>query len=300
MSSLLNKVLGKSKPVEDREVTLPIQEKPARYTPPKAKPTYHVDDWNYSSAQSIGRIRDHNEDALFIQATSFYSQDTQKFVGLFMVADGMGGHANGEVASELAIRVMANQVIQNFMKPLFSEYRVFDAEGLRKILYDAVQEANQAVKKQVSGGGTTLTAILVAGDFYIAAHVGDSRLYILQSDQHIKAVTRDHSWVQQLVDIGHLSRQEAEVHPQRNILSMALGQWEPLEPDMHMDKVPEGGYILLCSDGLWGVVKDNEIEQMIRQDSSLPVICQNLIKAANQAGGPDNISIILIQVPTKQ
>lgn len=297
MSSIIHKVFNKAKSEENREITLPISGNNSLMS--SSLPTENIQTlgWTFGSGQSVGRMRDHNEDAIFSQATIISSQGKPIFMGLFIVADGMGGHANGELASRLAVRAVAEKMHQNYLQPSQFDDQPINQNAIQKVLLDAVLSANQVVKKQVAGGGTTLTALLIIGDQYVTVHVGDSRLYFLGSDHTIKALTHDHSYVQQLVDIGYLTQAEAELHPQRNILSMALGQLEPLVPEVEGDIIPPSGYFILCSDGLWGVIKESDIIQAVISGNIPSAICKNLIDLANQAGGPDNISVILIQIP---
>jgi serine/threonine protein phosphatase PrpC len=142
-----------------------------------------------------------------------------------------------------------------------------------------------------------LTAALVVGKQVFITHVGDSRAYIIESSGRVETVTRDHSLVKRLVELGQITQEEAAVHPQRNVLYRALGQGEPFEPDMSSTQLPDSGYLLLCSDGLWGVVPDNEILQLVSSSSSPQQACQKLVEAANTAGGPDNITAILVHLP---
>ncbi len=255
--------------------------------------------WTIASAQSVGRQREHNEDALFTLGSQLAFEDTRTFFGFFAVADGMGGHEDGEIASGLAVHTLAEKVIGSIYSDFLSGQAKLPALSPQEILLDGTQEANRVIKRQVPGGGTTLTALLIYQNQFHLIHVGDSRAYLFAPDGTAQVLTRDHSFVRQLVDLGQLSTEEAAIHPQRNILSMALGQWEPLEPDYLSEKLPESGYLLLCSDGLWGVVPEKEISQIIQSSNDLQDACQELILAANQAGGPDNITAILIRIPTK-
>jgi protein phosphatase len=129
------------------------------------------------------------------------------------------------------------------------------------------------------------------------AHVGDSRAYLIYGPERIEALTRDHSLVKRLVELGQITTAEAAVHPQRNVLYRALGQGEPFDPDIYSMQVFEAAYLLLCSDGLWGVVAESEIQRLVLQAYCVEDACQRLVDAANEAGGPDNISVILARLP---
>jgi serine/threonine protein phosphatase PrpC len=146
------------------------------------------------------------------------------------------------------------------------------------------------------GSGTTLTAALVLGQQMTIGHVGDSRAYAIRSGGRIDALTRDHSLVKRLEELGQISSEEAAAHPQRNVLYRALGQGEVLEPDIFTSPFPQPGYLLLCSDGLWSVISNDTIYSIVHDATSLQGACQALITAANDAGGPDNITAVLVQL----
>jgi serine/threonine protein phosphatase PrpC len=247
--------------------------------------------------QSIGKQRDHNEDSLFTLTTNLTNLNGNLPIGLYIVADGMGGHLHGEVASSVAIRVMAQHIINRLYLPLFNSDLESPQEAIQDMMRDGMQDAHRAITKEVPGGGTTMTAALVVGNQVYIAHVGDSRAYIIESGGSVETVTRDHSLVKRLVELGQITQEEAAVHPQRNVLYRALGQGEPFEPDMSSTQLADSGYLLLCSDGLWGVVPDKEILQLVTSSSSPHLACQKLVKAANTAGGPDNITAILVHLP---
>jgi len=251
----------------------------------------------FGLAQSVGQVREHNEDAVFAFGSHIAYQDIQTFAGLFIVADGMGGHADGELASGLAVRTISSHVLETIMADFTAGNPGSNPEAIKTLLLESVQKANQAIHQQVPGGGTTLTAVLISDGNFNIAHVGDSRAYLIGQDGSINALTRDHSFVRQLVELGKITEQEAAVHPQRNILSMALGQLEPLEPDFISQPVPANGAILICSDGLWGVLPEGKLSEIIHSSENPKIACARLIQAANQAGGPDNITAILINFP---
>lgn len=294
MATMIQKLLRQQKQAEISEKTLPLSDnQPAQ---PKTVEAAHNLDWNFSAAQDVGMHRDHNEDALFTLGSHLAHQEKYLFTGLFIIADGMGGHANGELASSLAIRTMADLLIGAIIKMSIVEQEATD-DDVKELLTNCLEEANRQVKKQVPGGGTTLTTAFIYQNQLHVAHVGDSRVYLIQPDNQVQVLTRDHSLVKQLVEIGQLTEAEAAVHPQRNILSMALGQWEPLAPDYIVQSLPASGFILLCSDGLWGVVPEKKIAQIVLTSSDPQKACHKLIETANQAGGPDNISVIVISIP---
>lgn len=248
--------------------------------------------------QSVGLQRDHNEDALFTLTTNLVSDTRQIPFGLYIVADGMGGHQNGEVASAQAVRSMAGQVLRKVYLPLFSNDNSSPDESLQEIMQQSAMEAHKTILKQALGGGTTLTAVLVLGKQMTIAHVGDSRAYAVHQDGRLELLTRDHSLVKRLEELGQITTEEAAAHPQRNVLYRALGQGELFEPDIITSPIPENGFLLLCSDGLWGVLEEDQMVEIIAAASSTNEACTALVQAANEAGGPDNISIILVYIPS--
>jgi len=248
-------------------------------------------------AQSVGKQRDHNEDALFSLTTTLANNASNLPFGLYIVADGMGGHQHGEVASEIATRAMAEYIIKHLYTPLFSVKPQPPAESLQEILTNGVNAAHEAIIESVTGGGTTLTTILVLGKQLIIGHVGDSRVYRVDMHGIMRPLTRDHSLVKRLEELGQLTPEEAAIHPQRNVLYRALGQGEPFEPEIITTPIPQPGYLLICSDGLWGVVPDEELGKIIISASTPHQACQTMVNAANDAGGPDNITAILVRLP---
>ena len=247
------------------------------------------------SGQSVGKQRDHNEDCLFTFSLAVGGDKHNYPLGLFIVADGMGGHQYGEVASSTAVRTIAGYMLKRFHPYITNTNETFD-EPLQDIMRTAINEAQRAVMQAAPGSGTTVTVALILGQQMTIGHVGDSRAYALRSGGRIDALTRDHSLVKRLEELGQISSEEAAAHPQRNVLYRALGQGEVLEPDIFTSPFPQPGYLFLCSDGLWSVVSDDDICRIVNEAPSLQAACQNLIAAANEAGGPDNITAILVQL----
>lgn len=249
-----------------------------------------------SVGQSVGKQRDHNEDSL-LALTSTISGSTESIpFGLYIVADGMGGHQFGEVASNAAIRIMGGNITKKFHSYLYNLPTQSLQESLQEVMESSITEAHQYVQREAPGSGTTVTAALVLGQQVTIAHVGDSRAYSIYPDGRIDAITRDHSLVKRLEELGHLSKDEAENFPHRNVLIRALGQGETLEADIFTIPFPQAGYLMICSDGLWGVISEKEILHSINEAPTLNRACQNLVEAANAAGGPDNITVILAQM----
>ena len=247
------------------------------------------------SAESVGKQRDHNEDSIFTFSITIGNGINNQPLGLFLVADGMGGYQYGEVASNVAARTVASYLIRK-IHPVIADASVNLDESLQEMMQNAIKEAHHAVVKTAPGGGTTLTAALVHGQQMTIAHVGDSRAYSVHLNGRVDLLTRDHSLVRRLEELGQITSEEAAVHPQRNVIYRALGQDDFLEADIFTAPFPQPGYLFICSDGLWGVVSDAEISQIISEAKDIQTACQTLVAAANTAGGPDNISAVLVKL----
>lgn len=246
-------------------------------------------------AQSVGRVRDHNEDSLLAITCSFEGVNRIPSFGLYIVADGMGGHNMGEKASAVAARSIAHDIVKNIYFSLLSENNDdVDRPPLQEIMVNALVGSNQSVTKAVGEGGTTGTVAMVFNDQLIIGHVGDSRAYIIAASG-LEQLTRDHSLVRRLQELGQITEAEAAIHPQRNVLYRAIGQGDGLEVDTQTLQLSPGMKVLLCSDGLWGLVGDNQMRDIINSSSTLQIACDRLVEAANIAGGPDNITAILIE-----
>lgn len=244
----------------------------------------------------VGRVRSLNEDSLLtLDLTSVYKSVSEP-VGLFVVADGMGGHEAGDIASQLTARVMAQRASAELLPTLTAGKPLPELRGW---LTAAVQSANQVVYEQrMAAGndmGNTLTAALVRGGRALIANVGDSRCYYLDPDG-MRQVTVDHSLVERLVATGQITREEAAHHPQRNVIYRVIGDRAKTEVDLFEQVLDPGTALLLCSDGLSGMISDTEIWQIWRAAHSPQEACDRLVEAANQAGGEDNITVVIVQM----
>lgn len=244
-------------------------------------------------AQSVGKARDHMEDAASSIILQQGYRDKESRVGLFVVADGMGGHLHGELASSLAIENLNTHLLPKLQEQFSAPP---SSDEIEQLLEEAFELAQQAVLDKVTGGGSTLTIALVIDKTLYFAHVGDSRLYLIDYNGKMEILTRDHSLVQRLVELGQISQSDAESHPQKNVLYRALGQTDGFRIDQGYSLLSSPGYLMLCSDGLWGVVEEKQIVGEICSDKSLNERASNLCDLANQVGGPDNISVILVEI----
>jgi serine/threonine protein phosphatase PrpC len=247
------------------------------------------------SDPGIKRKHKPNEDSLFaIQGARTHNSQPQQFA-LFVVADGMGGHANGQDASRLAIQTMID-----FMLPRVTGNEQMDDEAFLRLMSDGVQHANQAVHlrnlEERADMGTTMTTALVAGSAAYVANVGDSRTYFYREGQGLSKVTNDHSVVASLVEAGIIQPDDIYTHPKRNQIYRSLGEKPVVEVDTFKVDLRGGDKLLLCTDGLWDMTRDPVIQQIMSKSVSDPNrTSQELIKAALEGGGEDNVSVIVAQ-----
>jgi len=245
----------------------------------------------YAEGKSdVGKVRQENQDFVFSSA-----ERIGPFPNLFIVADGMGGHNAGDVASKTAVEYICGYIKEyphaNFIQP----------NNYLDMLVSAAQRANEAVfnmsceDEQFFGMGTTLTACVIEAGKAIVAHVGDSRLYGIKPGE-IKQLTKDHTYVEEMVLLGELTAEHAKIHPKRHVLTRVLGTQKRLNADGIIADV--GGYtaLLLCSDGLTNMLDDSKILEIVNNPGFVEHRVENLINEANQQGGKDNISAILIDI----
>lgn len=248
---------------------------------------------SWAAATHPGSRRLTNEDA--------YGANPE--LGLFLVADGMGGHAAGEVASRVAVESVTAFVEQtagdrHHTWPIPYEITLSPAANRLKAAFVL---ANRRVASEIhqnesyAGMATTAVAVLVDGNTVVAAHAGDSRVYQLQGDR-LRQLTRDHSWVAEQVQAGLLTADAAREHPWRNVVTRALTGGPELDPEITTPSVEVGDRLLLCSDGLSGVVSHDEIRALLAPPASLDEVCRRLVDRANEGGGPDNITVLAIQI----
>lgn len=304
MSEFLRSIFGSSGKADPEDSaslessnlpTQPYNSQPGSRYPPKM--TAFRNPYTVGIGNSIGLQREHNEDALFAMTTNMVSNNISLPIGLYIVADGMGGHLHGEKASEVAVHAMASSVLSNLFSFTVDNPNEEREESIQELMEEGMRSAHQAILQQAPGGGSTLTGLLILQDQMTIAHIGDSRAYQIDPERDVQVLTTDHSLVKRLQDLGQITSDEAAIHPQRNVLYRALGQAEPIDAEVITSPVPSSGYLMLCSDGLWGVVSDNEMVKIITTAVSPQEASQKLLEAANTAGGPDNISVIIIEIP---
>ncbi len=243
----------------------------------------------------VGQVRKLNEDSLLTLERSRICQSFSQPIGLYVVADGMGGHSAGEVASGMAVDIMEKRMVSYILTADTEQ----EGQDYSSWLEEVCREINQMVFSQKtathSDMGTTLVAALVIGATAYIANVGDSRAYLI-GEEGITMITTDHSLVERLVALGQITPEEARIHPQRNVIYRSIGNKPEIEVDVFLRNLNVGERLLLCSDGLSGMVTDEEIERMVRTSLNPQEACQQLVQAANASGGTDNITVIIVQV----
>ena len=241
----------------------------------------------------VGLVRELDEDSVAVLDLSG-SYESENFRRVFaIVADGMGGASKGEVASYLAVKTVSENVL-----PVLAGKGV-EAEEYMKLLKDSFFKANQVVAAAALSGpecvgmGTTASAVIIDSGQLFVVHVGDTRVYVIKKGD-IRQVTKDHSYVQMLVDSGEISAEQARTHPRKNEITRAIGVGSRLDTDFYSRVLEDGAYVLICCDGLVNELTDEEIMREVLGSGKLQDICDKLVKLANERGGRDNISVILI------
>jgi protein phosphatase len=256
-------------------------------------------DSNYSVGlnTSLGKQRNQNQDAILAVSTTIKSGNLDQFVGLYAVADGMGGHKDGDLASQAAIQSFAKVTLPELTIPTEGSRSNKNTDWIEEILRAGTMAAHKYVSEEVPGGGTTLTAAVIIGKHAVITHTGDSRAYLINKNGKLQLLTRDHSVVNRMMELGKITKKQAADHPRRNVLYRALGQAEFNQPDISVHPTTNTKYLFLCSDGLWGVLNEDQISEIITASVTPQLACVNLVEESNKAGGPDNISTILIRFP---
>jgi serine/threonine protein phosphatase PrpC len=226
-----------------------------------------------------GRMRRGNEDNLHA--------DANEHRGLFIVADGMGGHAAGEIASQMAVDVLSSELkdVNDLTSP----------EALKLANRTVYQRTTKELEK--SGMGSTASALLLSDTHYLIGHVGDSRIYLVR-DGNMRQLTKDHSLVQEQVDAGLITPEQARHHPQSNVITCCIGMSGDIDPDVIPGETKVGDVFLLASDGLTGMVDDRRLFQLLQSRASPERIVNAMISDANNNGGIDNITAIVVKVVT--
>ena len=250
------------------------------------------------AASHAGMVRELDEDSLLALDLRNVQNSKGRSWGLFIVADGMGGHAAGEVASGLAIRGAAEVVLSSYLTPTLDADAPYDEEQIKEIVRKAILQGNQYVLNEARARGndmgTTITMALIAGDRAVIGNVGDSRTYIYR-DGELRRISKDHSLVMRLVDLGQITENDIYTHPQRNAVLRSLGDKREVEVDLFTLRIKRGDALFLCCDGQWEMTRDPHMAQIIKTHEDPQAACDALIAAANEAGGEDNITSVLVK-----
>ena len=237
----------------------------------------------------IGKVRKIDEDSILAADLSFgINSESEKFL-LLAVADGMGGAAKGEEASKIALNALTKTIIPE----------LFGTLSFTELLENGIKNANQEIldyttkNPESSGMGTTTVCAVVKGNNIHLANVGDSRAYVISNDE-IRRVTKDHSYVQALIDEGQITEEEAREHPQKNVITKAVGIMESVEPDTMKLTLDTDESLLLCCDGVIAHLTDEDIHKIICNTNDPQNACQQIVDLANKRGGSDNISLIIL------
>ncbi len=254
----------------------------------------------FGYAIDVGQMRSNNQDALVAYAVALRTHNKEIDFGLFGVADGMGGHLDGEKASALLTTMVTERVLSEIYLELLrlpADEDAAESVPVAQVLMESLQEANRTILEDVPGSGTTATFAVTIGNMAYIAHIGDSRAYMV-TGQTIEQITRDHSLAQRLFEVGQLTREEMGSFPRRNELYKVIGFTEDMEPDLNTRRLPPGSYLLICSDGLWGEVPEIILQDVVITAPTPHAACTRLIDLANERGGHDNISVVVVQIPT--
>lgn len=279
------------------EAVLPtVADGATRPLPPETVISSSNEHLTFGQSTDVGMVRTTNQDTVYSLFSTSHSADQRPDFGLFIVADGMGGHHDGEKASAMAAHVVATQIATNVYLPMLRGENDADRMPITEAMISAVQKANADILVKVPEGGTTLTAVAIIGDLAYVVHVGDSRVYLVTKDG-LEQITRDHSLVQRLVELDQLTPEEAINHHQKNVLYRALGQSETVEVDALTRRLPPKSRLMLCSDGLWNLVSEEEIAGLVMEHDDPQEACDKLVALANTHGGTDNITAIVLQIP---
>lgn len=247
----------------------------------------------YSLSHDIGKVRPVNEDAIFAFSAEIMKANVVTQLGLFIIADGMGGHSNGEKASALAVSKFSEEFYRTIYPKLIRKENL--PADLNEDLYKILERTNEVIHREIPGSGTTFSCLLIVGNQFRILHIGDSRIYYLPAVGDATVLTRDHSLVQLMIDLGEITEDEAKNHIRRNVILKSLGFEASVEADLIEGEFIPGDRFLLCCDGVWSVVSDEIRSGILSSADSIFAQTESLAAAANDAGGPDNISCILVK-----
>jgi protein phosphatase len=249
-------------------------------------------------ASDTGQVRELDEDSMFVLTMAFTYESVTHQLGLFVVADGMGGHEGGEIASRLAIQTTAQVLLQDLFGPEMMGHALTSDQILDRIEL-AIRQANDEVylerQKRDNDMGTTITVALVKDWTLHLGHVGDCRAY-LWGEAGLEQLTTDHSIVAGMVAAGTIQPEEIYTHPQRSVIYRCIGDQPTVDVDVGTVQLAAGERLLVCCDGLWEMLRNAGIEDLLLAEADPQTACEQMVHQANLAGGSDNISVIIVQL----
>jgi serine/threonine protein phosphatase PrpC len=285
---------GESQPPPDQASTAPLD--PRRVTGEKPDGSRRHISSGVAQAKGIGRAS--NTDALLLLTGSSDGNDELPDFGLYCISDGIGDEPDSLKASSIAVRSIGRNMAQGAILDFLEPDPLAHLRSLQEMMRLAIQQANREVRARAEGSAATLTTALVFDEQMILGHVGDTRAYIVDADG-IRQITRDHSLVQELVETGSISPEDALAHPQRDVLWNAMGKAIDVKVDIHVEAIPRKGFLLMCSDGLWSTLSEDEIQQSAEGDPSPQAYCEALVQKAEQANAANDVSVVAVYFPAE-
>ncbi|MGD8634463.1 MAG: protein phosphatase 2C domain-containing protein [Anaerolineales bacterium] len=283
---------GEDQPPPDQASTAPLD--PRRVTGERPDGARRHITSGAAQVKANGHVM--NNDALLLLTGSSDGNDDLPDFGLFCIADGVGDDSDGLKASSVAVRSIGRNMAQGPILDFLEPEPLAHTRSLQEMMRLAIQQANREVRARAEGSTAAITSALVFDEQMILGHVGDTRAYIID-EEGIRQITRDHSLVQELVETGTITPEEALVHPQRDVLWNAMGKAIDVKVDIHVEAIPRDGFLLLCSDGLWGALNEEEILQSAHGSPGPHAYCEVLVEQAKRSGAEDDVSVVAVYFP---
>ncbi|MDD5701292.1 MAG: Stp1/IreP family PP2C-type Ser/Thr phosphatase [Dehalococcoidales bacterium] len=256
--------------------------------------------YEIGQATDPGVVRSSNEDSL-ITIDLILEESAKLQIGLYAIADGLGGYQGGEKASSMALKLIADYLVKDSLSQLFkNESGNLSHDSILHAMANVIRRVGNEIFGSVTSEnhlmGTTLAAVLILNNTVYIANVGDSRVYLMDH-QLLRQITKDHSLVAELVSVGKITKEQIYTHPQRNVVTRCLGMQYNTDVDLFKEEMKPNMSILICSDGLWEMVRDPNLQEILSKTSNPQTACEKMVDLAKQNGGMDNISVIIINVP---
>ncbi len=289
LNGMLKRAMTRAAPVSASDLAAAFEQEGGGHRPMNVK-------LQMGKITDVGIVRQLNEDNMWTLQTTYNDRSHKRPIGIYVVADGMGGHEGGEVASQMTVDRIGQLASQQLLSKMAGGQTAVDYENwLKQAIQAANKEVYEMAKASYNDMGTTVVAAVVVNNEVYIGHAGDSRAYRINANG-IKQLTTDHSLVERLVATGQIRREEARHHPQGNVVYRTIGDKPKIEVDTMYTRLAVDDCLLLCSDGLTGMVTDDHIQKTVRESTSPQSACDALIHAANAAGGTDNITAVIVKV----